>query len=401
MTSWIVHGAAALLAAGQESDRPNPPASAFAERPATPIATFALASDRHEISPDERFALLRAADGLLLLALPIGAATPLPEGGPWQAGAFDAAGRPPRFHDLVVAADGAHVAWSMTAGGERIAGVNAVASGEEVARFHDVDTAAMSDLDLPWIAFVGDGKHVVVQARPVRAGDAVDGGPSGGARRGGLEVLGHDGPVLTVWELATGRAVASFSPYVSSGTPGYALLPDGLAVGTRADTHRWPVLRWRLGEAGPTVLLPDARGGHFTDLHVEPRGRVLCEWDREDGDGIVVLDLEDARPPRTIAPGHAFVGFASAPIRDEIPASGGSLAGGVLGCAADGTLRLFCWATGEPQREFALDPAFHVSAARWSQRVQRVLAIGWRAPDREPRDCWWEAQLIPLGPDGD
>ncbi len=413
------------------------PAADAAKR--TLLATYALAEDRVAFSFDERFALLRGADGgLWLIELQAATAIPLPEGGPWHAGSFapvsdqlwlvsaggtacgfalppavglatwslgplggadrveigipkvvDEAGRPPQFHDLVVAADGAHVAWSMTAGGERLAGVNAVAGGDEIVRFRDVDTAAMVDHGQPWIAFVGDGAHVAVQVRPRRDG------ASGGAG-GDLEVPGHDGPGLLVWSLAEKRAVAKLAPYVARNTPGYALLPDGLALGTRSGTHRWPLLRWRLGATQPTVLLPEARGGHFTDLHVEPRGRVLCEWDFEDDDGIVVIDIEGSRPPRTIAAGHAFVGFARAPTRDEIPASGGSIAGGVLGRAADGTLRRFSWLTGELQMELPLDPRFKVTTARWSQRRHRVLALGHRVIDGKPRETRHEAELWSL-----
>ncbi|MBL9077591.1 MAG: hypothetical protein JNL08_08815 [Planctomycetes bacterium] len=382
-----------------------------AQAPA-PLATIALHGERCTIAGNERFALLQGAEGVLLLDLAAAEPVPLPAPGPWQAGAFDASGqqlwlvdaegtargfalqaaaatrwadldgvhevaigipklvgddgRPPRFHDLLLAADGAHLAWSLAAGGDRFAGVHAVASGAEVAHFELVDTAAMSDGDQPWIAFVGPGAHVVVQVR---------------ANAGGLQVLGHDEPGLMVWDLAARRPITRFAPYVADGTPGYALLRDGLAVGTRNGTRTWPIVQWRLGESAPTVLVPDARGGHFTDLYPDPAGAVLCEWDFEDDDGILVLDLRGKRAPITVAAGHALVGFATA------------APGGVLARRADGVLRRFACDTGAATGELDVGAGFTVTAARWCAGVPRILAIG--SVDRGNRREW-QARLWPV-----
>lgn len=381
----------------------------------TPLATFPLHGERLQVSRDERFALLEGLTGVLLLDLHAAAVLPLPDGGPWQAGAFDAtgqqvwlvdaggtargfalqrgpasplaeleganavaigvpkvvdaAGRAPRFHDLAIATDGAHVAWSIEAGDERIAGVHAVATGTEVARFRGVDTAAMSDGAQPWIAFLGQGAHVVVQVR---------------ARRGEREVSSSDGPGLMVWELAAHRPVARFEPYAAANTPGYALLPDGLVVGIRRGLRDWPIVRWRIGDVATNVQMSDARGGHFTDLHAEPGGHIVCEWDFED-EAVHVLDPVGRRSPKRIAVGHAFVGFAS-------PATAtGDAAGAVLARGADGVLRRFAWDTGEPQGELAVEPGFRIAAARWNAGTRRVLGIG--RLERAGNRPEWQARL--------
>lgn len=376
----------------------------------TPLATFAVHGVRHWISSEERFVLLEGAEGVQLLDVTAAALVPLPSPGRWQAGAFDAVGRrlwlveetgtarafglptapagqwtaldrenvvdigvpkldddgrAPRFHDLVLAADGAHLAWSLAAGGERIAGVHAIATGAEVVRFENVDSAAMSADDQPWIAFVGAGAHVVVQHRQERG------------------EVGHGGSRLVVHELGTGRQVARFSPCAAARTAGRALLPDGLVVGTRSGTRDWPVVRWRIGAAVPVATAWNARGGHFTDLYGEPGGRVVCEWDFEDRDGILVHDVVAQRPPIRIAPGDAFVGFAS-------PAQGRDV-GGVLARGADGVLRRYAWDTGELQGEFAMGAACQVGAAHWSGITQRILTIG--RVDPSGRGPPWEARV--------
>lgn len=359
----------------------------------SPALALAIQSPRFQLSIDERFALLDGAEGVVLIDLTAAATVPLPAGGPWHAGSFggngdrlwlvddmgtargfaldggtappvalanvspieigvpkvdDVAGPPPRFHDLALAGDGAHLAWSMTAGGERRAGVHAVATGAEVVRFADVDPATTADDEQPWIGFLGTGTHVVVHERARRRDAAVA------------------GPGLLVWELATRRAVARFAPYAALRTPGHAALADGLVFGIRNDTRRWSLVRWRPTEPEPREILHDARGGHFLDLHPEPGGRVLCEWDFEHDDGIVVVDPDHDRPPRTVAPGHAFVGFATGPVE----------ALSVLARSPEGTLRRFSWRDGTRQGEIALDPTFEVTAARWSLRQGRLLAIG-------------------------
>ncbi|MBL8843120.1 MAG: hypothetical protein JNL90_16490 [Planctomycetes bacterium] len=389
-----------------------------------PLLRLAV-EERHSIAADERHALfLDAKQRVVVVDLHAARVVALPSargGGPWRAGCFTADGgalwlleeagtaqrfelrQPPQpqqsapflpsatvalpagggWHDLVAAPDGRSLAWSATRAGQRCAGVVAVTDGRELARFDAVGAAARSHDVLPWIAFVGEGAHVVVCIEP--KGD-------------GLRVLGHGDGSLQLWNLAEQRAAAHLHPYVAHRSPGYALLPDGVAFATRSERD-FPVLCQRLGEPRPIVLLPDARGGHFTDLFVEPNGEWLCEQDFEDDDGITVIDVVGTRPPRTVAPGRRFVGFGSAPRQEEIPAAGVALAPGVVACGRDGTLERFALLDGSLQQRFTPEAGFTTTAARWCCRVPRLLLVGYHlAADGKSGD--FEAQLHSLRPDG-
>lgn len=381
-------------------------AAPFEESTSVELLARFESDGRFTLSPDERFVLLaRAPIEPVLLDLVRGAAVDLPADGRWRAGSFasdssslwcienggsvrmfalpsaavlaapewrldaeaSAAIAPVAsdgWHDLIVAPDLRHLAWSRTLGGQRCAGVVELPGGRVVARFDSIGCAAVSPETLDWIAFSGDGAELLLIESP---------------HAEALRVLGHEAASVVAFDLASAAITARAEPFVSLRTPGFAALERGFAVATRPATGRFTVARFAGPDSRGVPLIEQARGGHFIDLFVAPGGHQLCEWDFEERrEGIVVVDLTAAAPPRTIAPGELFLGFASAP-EAAATLEGRSACDGAIVLRGDGSLMIRSLADGGPTMAFELERGFVPSAARWCTAVQRLVVAGERS----------------------
>ncbi|GEM_PF-3334924 len=127
----------------------------------------------------------------------------------------------------------------------------------------------------------------------------------------------EDDGTVEIYDPAAGETVRSFNPlYGGDRSSIWAASQSWFAI-AYIPQRRGVISRLDYDSRETTVLDPDPRGGHYTDLYASPSGRWLIEWDFEhstfDDSGeasILRFDMSGDRPPRKF--GHSFLGFGGA-----------------------------------------------------------------------------------------